>query len=246
MNRKITYSAVIALAVVFSLASFAAMAKNGNAQNDKSNKSSNSQGKKDTTAELKNFEKANETKGGTNAQVHKDKSEEVAKKLEEAANGEKAKGNKEVGEQIEAVAAEEEQAQEDTSKAIEEVESRGKVKTFLLGTDYKNLGQLRSSLVHNRNQIRTLTRTMAQAQTEEGKALIEAQLVTMAQERERIKSVITANESSFSLFGWVSRFLNDYEQAPINEQEETELENEVEEAIGNATTPVVPATTPAQ
>ena len=242
-KTKVSYAVAFVLAMSLSVASFAAFAKNDNAQNDKSSKSSQSQGKtKEKTTELKNFEKADKVMGESNAQIHKEKSEEVSKKLKEAATEEEAVGNAEVSDQIETVAAEQEQTQVEVTAAIEEVEGRGKIKTFLIGTDYKNLGQLRSNLVQNRNEIRKLTKTLSQTQTPESAALIQAQLMTMTQERERIKSVITANEEGFSLFGWVAKFLTGYEAAPISEEEEAQLTEEVVTAIENTPTET-PATT---
>lgn len=240
MNQKtkLSYLSVIVLSLVFGAVSLVAVAKNDNAK-------AQSQGKS-KTVNTKNFEKADKTKGTTNSQLHKVKSEEVTKILKEEATKQKTAGKTEVGNQIQQVATEQEQTQAETVDAIAEVESRGKVKTFLIGTDYKNLGQLRSSLVHNRNEIRKLTKSLTQVQAPEEKALIEAQLLTLTQERERIKTVITTNESSFSLLGWVSRFLNNYEQTPINETEETQLTTEVEDAIetADATAPTTPVTTP--
>lgn len=239
MNQKtkLSYLSVIVLSLVFGFASLVAVAKNDNAK-------AQSQGKS-KTVNTKNFEKADKTKGTTNSQLHKEKSEEVVKALKEATKEQKTAGKTEVSNQIQEVATEQEQTQAETVDAIAEVESRGKVKTFLIGTDYKNLGQLRSSLVHNRNEIRKLTKSLTLVLTTEEKALIEAQLLTLTQERERIKTVITTNESSFSLFGWVSRFLTNYEQTPINETEETQLTTEVEDAIetADATAPTTPVTT---
>lgn len=244
-KTKAPYVTVIAMALVFGLASFAAVAKNDNAKNDngKNNKSEKTVGvqdknKSNLTVEFKNFEKPNKAKGETNAQIHKENSQEVVKNLEQVATQEKSSGNTQVSNQIQQVVQEQEQTQEQTTDAISEVESRGKFKTFLLGTDYKNLGQLRSDLVHNRNQIRKLTQTMAQVQNEGDKTLLQEQLTLLMQERERIKNIITTNESSFSLFGWVSRFLANYEQTPINEEEEQDLAEEVDEAIdpGDETT----------
>lgn len=234
-KKKVSYAAAIILVLTLNVASFAVFAKNDNAQNDKSNKASQSQKEtKEKTAEMKNFAKPDTAKGETNAQLHKVKSEEVAKKLKEVAVEEEAAGNVEVSEQVEQVAVEQAEIQAETTEAIEEIETRGAVKTFLIGTDYKNLGQLRSNLVQNRNEIRKLTRTMTQAQTPESAALIQAQLMTMTQERERIKSVITTNEEGFSLFGWVAKFLIGYEATPINEEEEDQLAEEVVMAIENA------------
>lgn len=240
MNQKtkLSYLFVIVLSLVFGFASLAAVAKNDNAKAQLQGKN------KAKTVNLKNFEKADKTKGVTNAQLHREKSEEMTRTLKEVANEEKTTGNTKASNQIQQVVVEQEQNQEQTADAIEQVETRGKVKTFLVGTDYKNLGQLRSSLVHNRNEIRKLTQALNQVQTNEDKAIIQAQLLTLTQERERIKTVITINESSFSLFGWVSRFLTNYEQPPINEQEETQLTNEVEGAIDNATTETTDTTAP--
>lgn len=252
MNKKtrVLYLMVIVMVLALGFASFSAIAKNEGNKNEKSNKNSQSQEKtknnENQNANLKNFEKPNNEKGESNSKINKEKSEEVVKNLKEVADEEKNKGNKEVGEQIEQVIQEQEQTQEQTSDSIEEVETRGKVKTFLIGTDYKNLGQLRSELVHNRNQIRQLTQSLTQVQTEESKAMIEAQLQIMMQERERIKSVITANEDNFSLFGWVTRFLTNYEETPINEQEEDDLAEEVNEAIKNTEIPAPTTETPAQ
>lgn len=233
MNQKakLSYLAVIALALAFGFASLAAIAKNDNAKSEKSNKSSQSEKSKNKSANLKNFEKPDKTKGQTNAQIHKEKIKEVVENLEQVAAQEETAGNGEVSNQVEQVADSQDQTQEETTEAIEEVESRGKIKTFLIGTDYKNLGQLRSNLVHNRNQIRQLTRTMNQLQNNGDSTLLQQQLEVLMQERERIKEVITNNEDSFSLFGWVSRFLANYEQTPISKQEESDLTEEVESAI---------------
>ncbi|TAK95873.1 hypothetical protein EPO05_03175 [Patescibacteria group bacterium] len=246
-KARFSYLFVMALALSLGFASLVAVAKGDNGK-DKSGDNG-----KSNTASLKNFEKADKSKGTTNSQLHKEKSNEVAKNLKEVADDEETAGNTEVSEQIDEVAAEQDQNEEETTEAIAEVEGRGKVKTFLIGTDYKNLGQLRSSLVHNENDIRKLTKSLTQVQTPENQALIEAELATLMQERERIKTVITTNESSFSLFGWVSKFLSGYDSTPIDEQAEEDLATEVEEAIAEApeatdttTTPESPAPVPAQ
>lgn len=243
MNKKNRFSqvALVALALTFSLASFAAVAKSDNAKNEKADKGSankavSSQKKnEEKTINLKNFEKPDKAKGETNGQVHKEKIRNTVENLNQVATQEKAAGNVKTSNKLQQVIQEQEQTQEQTANAIDQVENRGKIKTFLLGTDYKNLGQLRSSLVHNRNQIRKLTQAMAQVQNEGDKALLQTQLETLMQERERIKDVIATNENSFSLLGWVSRFLNGYSETPIDQQEEDNLTTEVQEAIDSVT-----------
>lgn len=250
MNQKIkpSFLLVIALTLVLGLASLAAIAKN----ND--NKSSKSQGKSSTNSDLKNYEKSNS--GKDNAAIHREKTGEISSDLNALAETEKNKGqekkientnrnqigNPDIGTQtqegqeevtqgLELVAEEVTENGTETAEAIEEVESQNKFKKMLVGTDYKNLGQLRSSLVHNRNQIRKLTGLSESAIDEETKTAIGEQLTFLMQERERIKAVITANESGFSLLGWVFRYMNGYPKDSIDEGEESTLEEEVSDVI---------------
>ena len=237
-KRKLSYLAAVVLSLALGFATFA-IAKNesagSSAKNDKSVKTSQTQKKvKMTKAALKNFEKADKAAGKTNAMVHKEKTQAVIKNLTQVADQEESTGNTEVSEDVEEVAQKQRQVQTRTVEAIEAVEKRGALKTFLLGYDYKNLGQLRSDLVHNRNQIRQLTRTMTQVQNQGDQTMLQEQLATLTQERERIKSIITSNESGFSLFGWVAKFMLGYEPTEINQTEEDQLTEEVEEAINDA------------
>ncbi|HOF42421.1 MAG TPA: hypothetical protein PLF86_01055 [Candidatus Moranbacteria bacterium] len=215
---------VIALFALVAVCVPAAYAKNDNAK-------SNAGTSKEKNVKLKNFEKV---AGKTNAQVHKEQTGAVVKNLKKVAAEEKMIGNVETSKQIEQIASSQEQAQEENAKAIEKIEKKSKVRTFLFGTDYKNLGQLRSNLVHNRNEIRKLTRTMGMVSDEAEKATLQEQLTTLMQERERIKTVISTNENKFSLLGWVARFLTNYKQTPINEEEEEQLEDEIENVIDNS------------
>jgi len=148
--------------------------------------------------------------------------EEAAEELEE------------IAEQLEEVAEETEDTAEDTAQAINKAEKENGFKKFLVGTDYKNLGQLRSSLVHNRNQIRKLTYLAEKAPDEDTEAQIAEQLTTLMQERTRIKEVLSENEEGFSLLGWVFRFMNGYPSVSIDEEEEADLEEDVAEAIEDA------------
>lgn len=214
---------VIALFALVAVCVPAAYAKNDNAK-------SNAGTSKEKNVKLKNFEKV---AGKTNAQVYKEQTGNVVKNLKQVAVEEKMVGNVAASRQIEQIASSQEQVQEENAEAIEQVEKKSKVKTFLFGTDYKNLGQLRSNLVHNRNEIRKMTQTMAMVNDAAEKQVLQEQLTTLMQERERIKTVISTNENQFSLLGWISRFLTNYEQTPIDEADEDQLENEVEEVIAN-------------
>ncbi len=114
------------------------------------------------------------------------------------------------------------------------VEDRPAWKRFLLGPDYKNLGQLRSGLVHMDNGIRKLERVVERSNDGSSSAL-QLQLEELVTQRESIVSMIKERESGFSLFGWVSKLLSGYKGGAIENIEintnktDTEIEESVEE-----------------
>lgn len=107
-----------------------------------------------------------------------------------------------IGAQVREVAHQQHASKKSVDDAVEAVQQRGAVKTFLIGSDYKNLGQLRSEMVRTRNQIAQMERLHSQAQTDDDRALAQEQLRVLQQEQERITETITAHEEKFSLFGW--------------------------------------------
>lgn len=108
-----------------------------------------------------------------------------------------------IGEQIRTIAQEQNQIQEKISSGIDVIQTRSKVKTFFFGTDYKNLGEMRSEMVKVQNQIEQLTQLQSEIQNEYNKVVMEEQLQVLEQEQTRIESFINTNESKFSLFGWL-------------------------------------------
>jgi len=259
MNQKTlpAYLFVIAFFLVAGFASMAAIAKsdnakNDNAQSDKTAKSENVKEEKvknentqktaaaikgetknnSIKVELKNYEKSDATKGDNNAKVYKEKTDDVVKGLGNVADNAKAKGETELAEEIEAVADDQEEIADDTAQAMEQIENRSRIKTFFVGDDYKNLGQLRSNLSHIENQIRSLTKTMSQVQTQDDLDAIKEQLTTMTQERERIRELVSANDDSFSLLGWMFRLMNGYEK-PEDDTDDS-LTDDVVNAIADA------------
>jgi hypothetical protein len=113
-----------------------------------------------------------------------------------------------IGQQVKVIAQQQNDAKEETANEIAAVESRGKLKTFFLGTDYKNIGALRSKMVQTRNQIDQLTRLSDKAENPQDKAELQTQIQTLQQQQANIDSFITSNESKFSLFGWAVKMFN--------------------------------------
>lgn len=107
-----------------------------------------------------------------------------------------------IGPQISAIA----QAQQDTQTTITtnlaRVESRGKLASLLIGSDYKTLGALRSDLVKTQASIDQMNRVIDGVTNIALKTQLQAELAVLVQEQATIEAFVKSKESSFSLFGW--------------------------------------------
>lgn len=113
-----------------------------------------------------------------------------------------------IGQQVKVIAEQQNDTKDKAAEEIKTVESRSKIKTFFFGSDYKNLGDLRSQMVQTRNQIAELTRLADRAENDQDKAELQGQIQTLEQEQANIDNFITQNENKFSLFGWVAKLFN--------------------------------------
>lgn len=107
-----------------------------------------------------------------------------------------------IGEQVRIIAREQNEASTTTEEALKKIQTRSKIKTFLIGSDYKNLGTLRSFMVQTRNRLDQLNRVMGKATTTPE---IQTQIQALEQEQTKIESFIKTQESKFSLFGWLRK-----------------------------------------
>jgi len=144
-----------------------------------------------------------ENKGQNNAALHRSVVAAFVQKLLQVANREGG-----IGEQVRLIAQQQNQGATTTAQVVEKVEKRNKIKTFLIGTDYKNLGALRSEMVQTRNRLEQLTQLREKAKTEADKLELQNQIQTMMQEQARIENFIKAQEGKFSLFGWLVKLFN--------------------------------------
>jgi len=114
-------------------------------------------------------------------------------------------GNKDktIGEQVKIIAQSQNNDTVVNTQIINQISSRSKIKTFFFGSDYKNLGMLRSSMVKTNNEISQLKDLLAKATTPEIKTDLENQIKLMEIEKTKIDSFIKTNLSKFSLFGWL-------------------------------------------
>lgn len=107
-----------------------------------------------------------------------------------------------IGEQVRLIARQQNDSETTTGQAIETVQSRSNIKTFLFGSDYKNLGALRSEIVTTQNRINQLNNLLPLIRNASDTAEVQAQVQTLGQEQTKIENFVKQNESKFSLFGW--------------------------------------------
>ncbi len=107
-----------------------------------------------------------------------------------------------IGAQVRVIAQAQNDSASTTAEAITKVESRNSLKTFLIGSDYKNLGQLRSEIVTTQNNIDQLKKLEAQATSDADKAELTVQIKALEDSQVKVEAFVKAHESSFSLFGW--------------------------------------------
>jgi hypothetical protein len=110
-----------------------------------------------------------------------------------------------IGEEIKEVAQEQKSAHNDVSDAISRVEKRNGFITFLFGTDYRNLGKLRSALVTSENGIERLTRAKEKTSDASVRAELDAQISVLQVENGKASAFIEEQEGKMSLFGWLFR-----------------------------------------
>ncbi|MEO5646461.1 MAG: hypothetical protein ABIO57_01670 [Candidatus Paceibacterota bacterium] len=110
-----------------------------------------------------------------------------------------------IGAQVKVIAQAQNDSEKETTDAIVKIENRSSFKTFFLGSDYKNIGTLRSKMTTTANQLAELNKLAEKAVTSADKAEIKAEIQAMEQEQVKIDAFISAHENTFSLFGWMSK-----------------------------------------
>lgn len=140
-----------------------------------------------------------------NGEEHRSVVATFVQSLLKTASSTTAKG---IGPQVRVIAREQNQSASTTIQAMEKVQERNKIKTFFLGTDYKNLGALRSEMVQTRNRLEQLNRLAENIKKQTDKTELQNQIQTLEQEQQKIESFVKTNESKFSLFGWFVKLLN--------------------------------------
>ena len=116
-------------------------------------------------------------------------------------------GNKEdgLGEKVREFAKEQASSSKDVADAADQVEKKGSFRTFLFGSDYKNLGKIRSEIAKTSNRIDKLNRDIEGVASSTEKNAVIQQITAMKDEQTKLQNFVQTNESKFSLFGWFTK-----------------------------------------
>jgi len=145
---------------------------------------------------------ADSEEGRTVGEKHRKDVSEVVQKLEKIANE-----DKKIKTEVEDVAEEETDSSEKVKEKMDAVDKRGGFKTFLIGSDYKNLGELRSELVTTDNGLARLNKALEKTTDETIKADLQAQITELSTIKSEAESFVKNIEGKFSLFGWLVKML---------------------------------------
>ena len=110
-----------------------------------------------------------------------------------------------IGAEVRAVAQSQNDSASTTAEAIAKVENRSKFWSFLFGTDWKNIGMLRSELAKSDSDAERLETALANATDASVKADLQAQITALKAEQAKVETFVEAHEKSFSLLGWFTK-----------------------------------------
>ena len=110
-----------------------------------------------------------------------------------------------IGAEVRAVAQSQQETASSTAEAVAKVAGRSAVMSFLFGTDWKSLGEIRSAVARGNADIARLERAAEDAGSASVRAELEAQIEALATEQEELAAFVAEHESKFNLFGWFTK-----------------------------------------
>lgn len=209
MKKIKFFIAILIFSFMFSSVVIAQGQKQGNQNSTNNITSQQDQIQQQNRTQIQEQERVHQNVGKTTTgtqQVNMKKNSTLnfAQNLLQVANTE----NVETGKQLKIIAQEQNQIKNNIDERVKKIRGRNKIQTFLFGSDYKNLGQLRSEMVKVRNQIQKLQNTSEEVKNEDNRQILQQQIQTLEQEQTQINNFIKTNEGKFSLFGWFTKLFN--------------------------------------
>ncbi len=92
-----------------------------------------------------------------------------------------------------------------TVQALTKIEDRSAFTRFFLGSDWKNLGTIRSQILKNDADIASLETALASTTNASVRADLSAQIQVLKNEQVKLQAFIDQHSTGFSLFGWLTK-----------------------------------------
>ena len=136
----------------------------------------------------------------TGKEMREEHRSEVAERVQELLQVADRAGG--IGSEVRDIAHDIASSSERQDEAKTSVENRPGWLVFIIGSDYGNLGKLRSEISTTQNQIERLTNAMNRATDASVKADLQAQIDALQVQASTTNAFVKDNESNFSIFGW--------------------------------------------
>lgn len=107
-----------------------------------------------------------------------------------------------IGAEVREIAKTQNDSATTTTSAMVKVEDRGSFRTFLLGSDYKNLGVIRSELATTSNNIARLKSILDKTTNTADRVELNTQIQALEANQVKVDAYVNEHEGTFSLFGW--------------------------------------------
>lgn len=138
--------------------------------------------------------------GQLNAEAHRSTVASFVQSLLNVANREGG-----IGAQVREIAKSQNDSASTTVSAMANVDERGSLRTFFFGSDYKNLGVIRSEMATTSNNIAKLESLLSRTTNTADRVELSAQIQALKTEQAKLDTYVTTHENVFSLFGWFNK-----------------------------------------
>lgn len=129
----------------------------------------------------------------------------VAQKVEELLTTQGAKVG--IGQEISAVAREQQQAQKQIKEELDNLEARPGWVKRLFGPNYRAIKNLRKQIEQNRLRIQRLTQLQSQITNQADRTQLQEAIQVLTKQNTVLEEQIQAEERISSLFGWLFKLL---------------------------------------
>jgi hypothetical protein len=113
-----------------------------------------------------------------------------------------------IGAQVRVIAQAQNDSASTTEEAITKLETRSKLKTFLIGTDYKTVGELRAEISKTNANLMQLESLRDKAVTASARAELDIQIEALEKTQAELEAFVEAHEDAVSMFGWLAKLFN--------------------------------------